>query len=96
MNKKVFSLICAISCSLIWGSAFVAQDMGMDYNGPFTFTFGRLFLGFLTLVPFLFIFEYKKVNSIIFKKENILNLLLIGFLFQWGTFYSSLLFFTQM
>ena len=84
MNKKVFSLICAVSCSLIWGSAFVAQDMGMDYNGPFTFTFGRLFLGFLTLVPFLFIFEYKKVNSIIFKKENILNLLLIGFLLSIG------------
>ncbi len=84
MNKKVFSLICAISCSLIWGSAFVAQDMGMDYNGPFTFTFGRLFLGFLTLVPFLFIFEYKKVNSIIFKKVNILNLLLIGFLLSMG------------
>ena len=74
MNKKVFSLICAISCSLIWGSAFVAQDMGMDYNGPFTFTFGRLFLGFLTLVPFLFIFEYKKVNSIIFKKvKDLMN-----------------------
>lgn len=84
MNKKVFSLICAISCSLIWGSAFVAQDMGMDYNGPFTFTFGRLFLGFLTLVPFFYIFEYKKVNSIIFKKVNILNLLLIGFLLSMG------------
>ena len=84
MNKKVFSLICAVSCSLIWGSAFVAQDMGMDYNGPFTFTFGRLFLGFLTLIPFLFIFEYKKVNSIIFRKENILNLLLIGFLLSMG------------
>ena len=84
MNKKVFSLICAISCSLIWGSAFVAQDMGMDYNGPFTFTFGRLFLGFLTLVPFFYIFEYKKVNSLIFKKVNILNLLLIGFLLSMG------------
>ena len=44
MSKKVFSLICAVSCSLIWGSAFIAQDLGMDYNGPFTFTFGRLFL----------------------------------------------------
>ncbi len=84
MNKKVFSLICAISCSLIWGSAFVAQDMGMDYNGPFTFTFGRLFLGFLTLVPFLYIFEYRKINSLIFKKVNILNLLLIGFLLSMG------------
>ena len=84
MNKKIFSLICAISCSLIWGSAFIAQDMGMDYNGPFTFTFGRLFLGFLTLVPFLLIFEYGKIKSLIIKKENIFNLLLIGFLLSAG------------
>ena len=84
MNKKIFSLICAISCSLIWGSAFIAQDMGMDYNGPFTFTFGRLFLGFLTLVPFLLIFEYGRIKSVIIKKENIFNLILIGFLLSAG------------
>ena len=84
MSKKVFSLICAISCSLIWGSAFIAQDMGMDYNGPFTFTFGRLFLGFLTLVPFLIIYEYKKIKPLIFKAQNIYNFLLIGFLLSMG------------
>jgi len=53
MNKKIFSLTCAISCSFIWGTAFVAQDMGMDHIGPFTFTTVRLFLGFLTLLPFM-------------------------------------------
>ena len=84
MSKKVFSLICAVSCSLIWGSAFIAQDMGMDYNGPFTFTFGRLFLGFLTLVPFLIIYEYKKIKPLIFKAQNINNFLLIGFLLSMG------------
>ena len=84
MSKKVFSLICAVSCSLIWGSAFIAQDMGMDYNGPFTFTFGRLFLGFLTLIPFLIIYEYKKIKSLIFKAQNIYNFLLIGFLLSMG------------
>ena len=42
------------------------------------------FLDFLRLVPFFYIFEYKKVNSIIFKKVNILNLLLIGFLLSMG------------
>ena len=84
MSKKVFSLICAISCSLIWGSAFIAQDMGMDYNGPFTFTFGRLFLGFLTLMPFLIIYEYKKIRPLIFKTQNIYNFLLIGFLLSMG------------
>ena len=84
MSKKVFSLICAVSCSLIWGSAFIAQDMGMDYNGPFTFTFGRLFLGFLTLIPFLIIYEYKKIKPLILKTQNIYNFLLIGFLLSMG------------
>tara|TARA_B100000700_G_scaffold91824_1_gene103622 strand:- start:1214 stop:2116 length:903 start_codon:yes stop_codon:yes gene_type:complete len=62
MNKKLFSLICAVSCSFIWGTAFVAQDMGMDYIGPYTFAASRLLLGFLALLPFFFIFEYKKVK----------------------------------
>ena len=84
MNKKLTSLICAVSCSFIWGSAFIAQDMGMDYNGPFTFTFGRLFLGFLTLIPFLIIYEYKKIKPLIFKTQNIYNFLLIGFLLSMG------------
>ena len=63
MNKKIFSLICAVSCSLIWGTAFVAQDMGMDYIGPYTFSAVRLLLGFFTLLPFFFIFEFKKVKE---------------------------------
>ena len=62
MNKRVFSLICAISCSVIWGTSFVAQDMGMDYIGPYTFAASRLLLGFLALLPFFFIFEFKKVK----------------------------------
>ena len=62
MNKKLFSLICAVSCSFIWGTAFVAQDMGMDYIGPYTFAASRLLLGFLALLPFFFIFEYKKIK----------------------------------
>jgi len=38
MDKKLFSLACAIVTSLLWGSAFVAQDMGMDFIGPYTFS----------------------------------------------------------
>ena len=56
MNKKIFSIICALVTSFIWGSAFVAQDMGMDHIGPYTFNLGRLFVGFLGLVPFFFSF----------------------------------------
>ena len=55
MDKKSFSLICAVVTSVLWGSAFVAQDMGMDFIGPHTFNVGRFLIGFLTLVPFFFI-----------------------------------------
>ena len=63
MNKKFISLICALSCSFIWGTAFIAQDMGMDYIGPFSFSAGRMFLGFVALVPFFLIFEFRKINK---------------------------------
>ena len=90
MNKKIFSLICALSCSFIWGTAFIAQDMGMDFIGPYTFTSGRMFLGFLTLVPFFFIFEFKKIKSLNFNKKNILYyLLLLGFLLAGGNIFQQ-------
>ncbi len=38
----------------IWGLAFVAQRMGMDHVGPFTFNGLRFFLGCLSLLPFMF------------------------------------------
>ena len=70
MNKKIFSLSCAILCSFIWGTAFVAQDMGMDFIGPYTFTSGRMFLGFFALLPFFFIFEFKKLKEKFEFREN--------------------------
>ena len=63
MNKNIFSLICAIFTSILWGSAFVAQDMGMDFIGPHTFNVGRFFVGFLTLLPFFLFFELKKIKK---------------------------------
>lgn len=37
----------------IWGLAFVAQRMGMEHVGPFTFNGIRFLLGALVLVPFI-------------------------------------------
>ena len=37
--------------ALIWGSAFVAQRVGMDFNGPYTFNCVRSFIGSLALLP---------------------------------------------
>ena len=85
MNKKFISLICAVSCSFIWGTAFIAQDLGMDYIGPFSFSTGRMFLGFAALIPFFLIFEFKKVikNNLHFKKIFI-YLFFLGFLLCGG------------
>ncbi len=85
MNKKLISLICAILCSFIWGTAFIAQDMGMDYIGPFSFTAGRMFLGFVALIPFFFIFEFKKVmKDRLSLKIIFIYLFLLGFLLFGG------------
>ena len=37
--------------AFIWGSAFVAQSVGMDYIGPFTFSCVRSFIGGIFLIP---------------------------------------------
>ncbi len=85
MNRKIFSLVCAVSCSLIWGTAFVAQDMGMDYIGPYTFSAVRLLLGFFTLLPFFFIFEFKKVKGTKLSLEKIfLYIFFLGFFLAGG------------
>lgn len=48
--KSDFVLLTAAS---IWGLAFVAQRVGMDHMGPFTFNGIRFALGGLSLLPFL-------------------------------------------
>ena len=37
----------------IWGVAFVAQSVGMDYVGPFTFTCARSLIAGVVLLPLL-------------------------------------------
>ncbi len=43
--------------SLIWGLTFVAQSVGMDYIGPFTFNTIRFLLGGFALLPVIAIFR---------------------------------------
>ena len=68
--KKTISFICLIACTFIWGTTFIAQDTGMDNIGPFTFNSVRFFVGFLVVVPFVLLFEKKKVNEQIKAKRN--------------------------
>lgn len=40
--------------ALIWGTAFVAQSMGMDYLGPCAFNAARSFVGSIALLPVIY------------------------------------------
>ena len=43
--------------AFIWGIAFVAQSVGMDYVGPFTFNCVRSFIGGIVLIPAIFLLK---------------------------------------
>lgn len=55
MNKQIRSSILLLITAIIWGVAFVAQDVGMDYWTPFTFNGMRSIIGGVVLLPFIFI-----------------------------------------
>ena len=59
--SKTTSLICALITTFIWGTAFIAQDTGMDNIGPLSFNAARFFVGFLTILPIAIILERKKI-----------------------------------
>ena len=46
--------------AFIWGVAFVAQSVGMDYVGPFTFNTVRSIIGGLVLIPCIFFLGKKE------------------------------------
>ena len=37
MQNKFKGIASLLLATIIWGSAFIAQSVGMDYMGPFTF-----------------------------------------------------------
>lgn len=56
MRKRLFADFLLLIAAFIWGSAFVAQSIGMDYVGPFTYLAARSYLGTLVLIPVILIF----------------------------------------
>ena len=51
--SRLRSDLILLLAAAIWGFAFVAQRLGMDYVGPFTYTAARFTLGCMVLLPFL-------------------------------------------
>lgn len=53
-KEKIFQLrqsLILLVTATIWGTAFVAQSVGMEHVGPFTFIAARFALGALALLP---------------------------------------------
>ena len=46
----------------IWGVAFVAQSVGMEYIGPFTFNAVRCSIGGAVLIPVIFLADWLEKN----------------------------------
>lgn len=57
MKSKLKSNLAILIATIIWGSTFVAQSIGMDHIGPFTFQAARCFLGGLILLPIIAVMD---------------------------------------
>lgn len=55
MKKQLTGTLAIVTATVIWGSAFVAQSMGMDKVGPFTFQTSRCVMAVLFLLSAIFI-----------------------------------------
>lgn len=56
-SNRLRANLMLLTTALIWGVAFVAQSVGMDYIGPFTFNCVRSLLGGLVLLPCIFLLD---------------------------------------
>jgi drug/metabolite transporter (DMT)-like permease len=64
INGNVCGSIMLFVAAFIWGTAFVAQSVGMDYVGPFTFNMARSVLGGTVLLPVIAVMQhYRKKHA---------------------------------
>lgn len=56
-RKSLTGSLMLIIAAAIWGAAFVAQSVGMEYIGPFTLNCIRMLIGGAVLVPAIFVFD---------------------------------------
>lgn len=63
MNHNLKYNFLLMLAALIWGSAFVAQSVGMDYLGPFSFNCVRSFMGSLVLLPVIWFMDRQKKET---------------------------------
>lgn len=70
MKKQLIGNVYLFVAVLIWGSTFVAQSVGMDSVGPFTFLAVRSILAVVFLLPVIALFEIKDIKNYIPKWQD--------------------------
>lgn len=69
MKQQFKGILAILIATIIWGSAFVAQSVGMDHIGPFTFQAVRSFLAVVALIPVIAIMDCFKNDGLTFIKR---------------------------
>lgn len=87
MNKKILGNLLLFITSFIWGSTFVAQVMGMDLIGPFTFSASRSFVGAIFLGILLYFLKDNMNSS---KKDILKGGLACGFFLFVGSSFQQI------
>ena len=62
-KEQIKGSLLLFLAAIIWGVAFVAQSVGMDYVGPFTFNCVRTLIGGIVLIPCIAILNRGKVKK---------------------------------
>ncbi|MCI7020503.1 MAG: DMT family transporter [Clostridiales bacterium] len=62
MKKQIKGSLYLLLATTIWGFAFIAQSVGMDRIGPFTFQAVRCALAVLFLIPCSFLMELRSCS----------------------------------
>lgn len=78
MNKQLKHTLLLLLAAGIWGVAFVAQSVGMDYVGCFTFTAIRNFIGVLVLVPVILFTDQKRTKEAVQEEQKSKKTLIKG------------------
>jgi len=64
-KKRIVSNLLLLLTAFIWGVAFVAQSVGMEYIGPCTFAFSRFLIGGVVLIPVIYVMDgNRKKNAV--------------------------------
>ncbi|MEG0901388.1 MAG: EamA family transporter, partial [Clostridia bacterium] len=63
MKRSSRANLLLLLTAMIWGAAFVAQDVAADSLPPFSFNSARMLLAALTLLPVVFLMDHKAARA---------------------------------